>query len=157
MEYLGTRGNIAPKYVASTATVKDVETQVARLYRNREAAVFPPTALSAGDSFFSDDVLPSDRRPGRLYVGVYAPSVSRLSTFVSVLSALLAAGTGNVAEDDWTGADPYMTVVGYFNTIRDLGGVKALLGDDIPPRNEGGVAELDMGGQRASLTTGKMS
>jgi hypothetical protein len=27
-----------------------------------------------------------------------------------------------------------MTLVGYFNTIRDLGGVKALLGDDIPPR-----------------------
>ena len=29
-----------------------------------------------------------------------------------------------------------MTLLGYFNTVRDLGGVKALLGDDIPPALE---------------------
>ena len=30
-------------------------------------------------------------------------------------------------------ADPYLTLLGYFNTIRDLGGVKGLLTDDVPP------------------------
>lgn len=134
VEYLATRASHAPKYVAATATVKNVETQISRLYCNRAASVFPPTGLEAGDTFFSRESVPDKENPGRLYVGVYAPTVSRLSTFVSVLSTVLAAGLGNIKQGNWERADPYMTVVGYFNTIRDLGGIKALLGDDIPPR-----------------------
>ena len=66
-------------------------------------------------------------------MGVYAPTRSRLGTFVSVLSALFAGGSGANQAFGADASDPYMTILGYFNTIRDLGGVKNLVSDDIPP------------------------
>ena len=134
IDFLSTRNGYGPKYVCATATVKDVGKQVKALYGNRRAEVFPPAGLDAGDTFFSRDELPNRTSPGRTYVGIYAPTISRLSTFVAVLSALLAIPTRLRDEaNDESIADPYMTLLGYFNTVRDLGGVKALLGDDVPP------------------------
>jgi hypothetical protein len=122
-----------PKYVGSTATAKDVATQVARLYNGRNVALFPPAGLEAGQTFFAREVPSEGDSRGRLYLGVYAPTLSRLSTLVAVLASLLASSRANVETVGWKAADPYLTIVGYFNTIRDLGGVKALLGDDVPP------------------------
>ncbi len=122
-----------PKYVCATATVNAVEIQIRHLYSQRKAAIFPPPGLDAGDTFFSTDVESTDANPGRCYVGVYAPTFSRLSTFVGVLSAILASSWQLKEEAGIEAADPYLTLLGYFNTIRDLGGVKGLLGDDVPP------------------------
>ena len=134
IEYLMTRDGYGPKYVCATATIKDVVRQVRALYGGRRAEVFPPAGLNAGDTFFSYDELPSSSLPGRTYVGIYAPTISRLSTFVAVLSALLAIPKRLLDEaSDGETVDPYLTLLGYFNTVRDLGGVKALLGDDVPP------------------------
>jgi hypothetical protein len=133
VEYLISSCGARPKYIGATATVKDVATQVSRLYNGRSVALFPPTALDAGQTFFAREVVSTVAQHGRLYIGVYSPTISRLSTLVAVLAAVLAASRANADVVGWEAADPYLTVVGYFNTIRDLGGVKALLGDDVPP------------------------
>ena len=95
--------------------------------------MFPPTGLDAGDTFFSVDRESTQEAPGRTYVGIYAPTFSRLSTFVAVLSAILASAWRLQEQVGLAAADPYLTLLGYFNTIRDLGGVKGLLTDDVPP------------------------
>jgi len=133
VEYLSTHSTVSPKYVCATATVKAVETQIRHLYGQRRSAVFPPTGLEAGDTFFSSEKESTAAKPGRQYVGIYAPTFSRLSTFVAVLSAILASAWQLEEEVGIDLADPYLTLLGYFNTIRDLGGVKGLLGDDVPP------------------------
>ena len=133
IDFLSKRDGFSPKYVCATATVKDVLKQVRALY-GRRAEVFPPAGLDAGDTFFSRDESPTASAAGRMYIGIYAPTISRLSTFVAVLSALLAIPKRIRDESvDKSFLDPYMTLLGYFNTVRDLGGVKALLGDDVPP------------------------
>jgi hypothetical protein len=133
VDFLMRRGSRYPKYVCATATVKAVEQQIKQLYGQRSAAIFPPVGLVAGDTYFSIDERPSSEKPGRRYVGIYAPIFSRLSTFVAVLSAILACSWRCKEVDGVKSADPYLTILGYFNTIRDLGGVKGLLGDDVPP------------------------
>jgi hypothetical protein len=133
IEFLAELGGTTPKYIAATATVKNVEKQIAQLYAGRASAVFPPVGLEAGDTFFSTDVAPSADRPGRTYVGIYAPTKSRLTNFVSSISSILASAWALAGRYGRSEADPYLTLLGYFNTIRDLGGVKSLLADDIPP------------------------
>ena len=78
IDFLMTRNGVGPKYVCATATVKDVRRQIAGLYGNRRAEVFPPTGLTAGNTFFSTDDVPSGDSRGRAYVGIYAPTYSRL-------------------------------------------------------------------------------
>ena len=83
-EYLMERAGRLPKYVCATATVKDVDKQIDRLYGGRKSAVFPPTGIEIGDTYFSTEVAANEEVPGRVYMGVYAPTRSRLGTFVSV-------------------------------------------------------------------------
>ena len=78
-----------PKYVASTATIKMAEQQVKRIYGS-ELAVFPPPGLSCDDSYFARTVDLSVR-PGRLYVGYFAPSLDQQHCMAPLAAALLAA------------------------------------------------------------------
>ena len=72
----GNDGNVvAPKYIASTATVRQAESQVRALF-DRRLAQFPPWSIRADDRFFAQEreTHPlEDGRPGRLYVAVCAP------------------------------------------------------------------------------------
>lgn len=128
---------VRPKYVASTATVRQAEEQVRAVF-DRRVASFPPPALSADDTFFArgkEDHALDSRRPGRLYVGVSAAGWGALTPIVRVWSALLQA----VWERRQAGApladiDPFWTVVGYFNAIRELAGAVALYRQDILQR-----------------------
>ncbi len=131
-------GHIPPKIVASTATVRRAKTQIRALF-NRDAAVFPPMGIDASDSFFAVE---EEKKPGRLYVGVFGPGKSIKTTLVRTYSALLSraqfefktaiATDPNSKEVDV--ADAYMTLVGYFNSLRELGGVIRLLDDEVPAR-----------------------
>jgi hypothetical protein len=130
-------GMLRPKYVASTATVRQAEEQVRAVF-NRRVAHFPPPGLTANDNFFSygDEAHALDcRRAGRLYVGVCAPGWGALTPIVRVWSALLQG----VWERRQSGAaldelDPFWTLVGYFNAIRELAGAIALYRQDIRQR-----------------------
>jgi hypothetical protein len=122
---------VHPKVVASTATVRRARPQVGALF-NRSLAVFPPPGLTADDSFFARKVYP-EQKQGRLYVGVYAPGKSIKTAEIRVYAALLA-GAMKEFETHPEQADPYMTLVVYFNSLRELGGTVRLVEDDIRSR-----------------------
>jgi hypothetical protein len=123
---------IPAKVIASTATIRRAAQQVRQLYA-RKLAIFPPSGLSARDSFFARE-LPidpnTDSSAGRLYVGVNAPGSSTKTLLVRVYSALLANAEAEL-QANADAADPYGTLVGYFNSLRALGGAKRLVEDDV--------------------------
>ena len=135
-----------PKYVASTATVRQAGDQVQSLF-DRRLAQFPPWGVSADDRFFARDAqthpLDSDRA-GRLYVGICAPGKGAQTPIVRIWSRLLqkAHERRPLAGDD--AVDQFWTLVGYFNAIRELAGALALLRQDIPER----IAFISSGGNR---------
>jgi len=142
-------GTVVPKYIASTATVRQARAQVQSLY-DRRLAQFPPWALSADDRFFASEreVHPLEGdRPGRLYVGVCAPGRGAQTPVVRIWSTLL-----QIAHERWLAnpcaeVDRFYTLVGYFNAIRELAGALGLYRQDIPQRMAfravGNVRSLD--------------
>jgi hypothetical protein len=120
-----------PKVVASTATIRRADRQIAALF-NRALQIFPPSGLRSTDSWFGKEV-PVDDEPGRLYLGINAPGKSVKTALVRVYAALLSRAKA-LHRDDADAGDPYMTLVGYFNSLRELGGALRLIEDDVPGR-----------------------
>lgn len=128
--------NVRPKVIASTATVRRARNQIGALF-NRETRIFPPPGLDADDSFFARTrpVQGPGSKPGRLYIGLCAHGSRIKNTHIRVYVALLAAAHAlheKYGRNEVT--DPYMTVVGYFNSLRDLGGMRRLVEDDVTTR-----------------------
>ena len=118
---------IPAKIIASTATISRAESQVKGLY-GRDAFLFPPQALKAGDSFFAEE---RENETGRLYVGVFATALpSHVTAQVRTMGALLQAP--KLFDSSNTEIiDPYWTMVGYFNSLRELGHAATLIRADI--------------------------
>jgi hypothetical protein len=129
--FLGDK-KVRPKVVASTATVRRAEDQVRNVFMRR-ISVFPPTGLDVEDNFFSVQ-RSIGKKPGRRYMGICAPGSSRPAVLIRTYTAFLTAAQ---ALFDRFGpvADPYMTLVGYFNSLRELGGMKRLAEDDVQTRS----------------------
>ena len=115
------------KLVGSTATISRAESQVRGLY-GRSTFLFPPQALRAGDSFFAEE---REDQIGRLYTGVFATALtSHVTSQIRVMGALLQApGLYQAATPDVI--DPYWTMIGYFNSLRELGHAATLIRADI--------------------------
>lgn len=125
---------IKPKYVVSTATIKNAEAQTRCLYARRNTTQFPPNGFEIGDSFFIKEI-PVDQDPFRKYVGICAPGQSVKNALLWIYAIILqSAYTISLQEEYKDVIDPYYTLVGYFNSIRELGGAVRLLQDDIPKR-----------------------
>jgi hypothetical protein len=125
-------GNLVrPKVIASTATIRRAADQVHALFV-RQVAVFPPHGLDAADNFFARQ-RPSDAYPGRRYLGICAPGRRLKAVLIRVYVAFLAAAQ-QLYERYGRAADPWMTLVGYFNAMRELGGMRRLVDDDIRTR-----------------------
>jgi len=122
---------IRPKIVASTATVRRAADQVRNVFMRR-LAIFPPKALDVEDDFFSVQRSVADK-PGRRYLGICAPGSSRPAVLIRTYTAFLTAAQ-SLFEAFGAVADPYMTLVGYFNALRELGGMKRLAEDDVNTR-----------------------
>jgi|FLYL01.1.fsa_nt_gi hypothetical protein len=122
---------IRPKVIASTATVRRATEQVHSLFL-RQVDVFPPHGLDVGDDFFSLE-RPTALVPGRRYLGICAPGKSRPSVLIRVYVAFLTAAQA-LFEKYGATADPYMTLLGYFNSLRELGGMRRLVEDDVYTR-----------------------
>ena len=115
------------KIVASTATISRAESQVRGLY-GRDAFLFPPQALKAGDSFFAEE---REDETGRLYVGAFATALpSHVMAQVRTMAALLQAPKLFDSNSPET-IDPYWTMMGYFNSLRELGHAATLIQADI--------------------------
>lgn len=124
---------VRPKIIASSATVKFAKSQVDALFQ-RTVQVFPPSGLDASDNFFSKTADKSIKgNEGRLYVGICAPGIRMKVLLIRVASALLSSAA-KLKEELGSEIDPYWTVVGYFNSLRELGGMRRLLEDDISSR-----------------------
>jgi hypothetical protein len=123
---------IRPKVIASTATVRRAQAQVAALF-NRQVRVFPSPGLEAGMNFFSRELPLSDEAPGRLYIGVCALGKKLKGSLIRVYVAVLAAGQ-TMYEKYGDVIDPFMTAVGYFSSLRELGGMRRLVDDDVRSR-----------------------
>ncbi|MDF9828606.1 hypothetical protein M2447_002733 [Ereboglobus sp. PH5-10] len=122
---------IRPKIVASTATVRKAQEQVHHVFL-RNVAVFPPNGLDIEDNFFSVQ-RPISEKPGRLYLGICSPGNSRPTVLIRLYVALLT-GAQELFDHFGQAADPYMTLVGYFNSLRELGGMRRLAEDDVQTR-----------------------
>ncbi|MDI9940323.1 DISARM system helicase DrmA [Rhodococcus sp. IEGM 1351] len=123
---------VKPLIVASTATVRNAQEQVRGLY-GRQVEIFPPQVLDVADTYFSEEV-PIDRdNPGRRYVGVSAQGVRLSSAEIRVAEVLLSSGQ-LLFDRAGTAADPYMTLVGYFNATRELAGMARYMADDVQNR-----------------------
>ncbi|NCC73251.1 MAG: hypothetical protein EOM06_07605 [Sphingobacteriia bacterium] len=119
-----------PKIIASTATISRAKEQCHALYdRSADQIVqFPPSGLNAGDSFFSYQ---DNERPGRTYVGILASAASSYSTGNIRLHAALLYAAKALEVNEEKERDPYWTVLGYFNSLRELGQTATWISADI--------------------------
>lgn len=129
--YPGKIRMVRPKVIASTATVRRAFEQVHSLF-DRGLRVFPPPGLEPEDSFFAVEQTVGDDSPGRLYLGVCCPGKSMKTAYVRVAASLLSAVAG--LRRNPILAEPYTTLLSYFNSLRELGGAIRLIDDDIPAR-----------------------
>ena len=127
---------VRPKVIASTATIRRAGDQVARLFARR-LAVFPPPGLDARDSFFAldrDRPEHQEAQPGRRYLGICAPGRRFKHVLIRAYVAQLRAAWIVLGRQPGPAADAYMTLVGYFNSLRELGGMRRLVEDDVQSR-----------------------
>jgi hypothetical protein len=134
----GSSATVPPKILASTATARRAREQIRALFGRSRFAVFPPPGPEDAETFFST----LDRsRPGRLYVGVAATGQSMKRVLLRTYNALLAAAYRLYDEKGPADqpADGYLSLVGYFNSLRELGGLRRLVEDEV--RTRVGLAE----------------
>ncbi len=121
---------VVPKVIASTATVRRARSQIHALFGRPSMSLFPPPGVDASETFFAK----LDRaKAGRLYLGVAAPGRPLKTILLRTYVALQAAAQKQydpAAPADQP-ADAYMTLAGYFNSLRELGGMRRLVDDDV--------------------------
>ena len=132
--------NTNTKYIASTATIKKADHQVASLFA-RYLFIFPPYGFSIDDSFFvrypatmKEQWNPDN--PGRVYMGIVAIGKGPHTSQIRIWSRLLYTGDNLRKRDASDDLKYYWTVVGYFNSIRELGGARSLYREDVVERLE---------------------
>ena len=134
IEDMCTHDGIKPKYVVSTATIKNAGNQAKCLYARKQTMQFPPNGFEIGDSFFIREI-PVEEDPFRKYVGICAPGQSMKTALLRTYAIILQSVYTLSLQDEYKDViDPYYSLIGYFNSIRELGGAVRLLQDDIPAR-----------------------
>ena len=123
---------VRPKIVASTATIRRARQQTWTVFW-RDLRVFPPPVLDVRRSFFAEQVAPAPSQPGRLYLGVCAHGERLKQVELRVFASLMAAAQAIWEElgDDALAADPWMTTVGYFSSVRELAGMRRMAEDEL--------------------------
>lgn len=125
---------IKPKYIASTATVKNAEKQIISLYGRENHNQFPPKGHDSDDAYFAREKN-LESYPFRLYVGISSPFTSMKTTLTRVYAILLQTAFRYKDDPEMKEfLDPYWTLIGYYNSKRELGGAVRLIQDDIPAR-----------------------
>lgn len=123
-----------PKYIASTATIKNTELQSKRAF-SKNLFQFPPYGLTIDDNFFVredfDENIWDEKNPGRVYMGVYSPGRGPITPLIRLWSRIFDTSERNKFDDY---ISYYWTLVGYYNSMRELGGGGALYREDIVER-----------------------
>lgn len=129
-----------PKIIASTATVRRADSQIQALFGRIETSIFPAQGIDKTDSFFAK-TQPTTTTPARLYVGIAAQGRSAKVVLLRASLALLSRGQNLYQQEGGNrnhnnAADPYMTMLGYFNSLRELGGSRRIIEDEVRTRLE---------------------
>ncbi|HEY3566878.1 MAG TPA: DISARM system helicase DrmA [Thermoanaerobaculia bacterium] len=124
-----------PKIVASTATVRRAHDQIQALFARPQTQIFPPPGPDRRDSFFAE-TKPASQIPARQYLGIAAPGRNPKVLMRRAWLALMGAAEAAYREagghqNEKNPADPYMTVLGYFNSLRELGGARRILEEEV--------------------------
>jgi hypothetical protein len=144
IDELCSRDGLRPKIVASTATVRRASEQMRALFGRDQSSIFPAPGPDRRDSFFALTAA-AEQVPGRLYVGLCAPGRNVKALLLRSSLALMSGAqlAWNTAEKGRTAqrrrgempgpnpADPYMTLLGYFNTIKELGISRRLIEEEL--------------------------
>ena len=121
--------------------------------------VFPPPGLDVEDNFFARQRSLQDE-PGRLYIGVCAPGRRLKAVLIRTYVAFLAAAQVLYERYD-THADPWLTLVGYFNAMQELAGMRRLCEDDIRTRlgktDRRGLAQRRLGPESIQELTSRLA
>jgi|APSaa5957512535_1039671.scaffolds.fasta_scaffold03816_2 hypothetical protein len=117
------------KVIASTATIKGAKDQVRKIFNKSNTDSFPPPGIDRSDSFFWWET----GKKGKMFVGLSFSQRSGKYALGKLYAALLQKihlirQSENIKDDD---VDPYWTLVGYYNSIRELGGANRLVEDDV--------------------------
>jgi hypothetical protein len=123
---------VRPKVIAATATIRRAPQQVEALFM-RQVQIFPPNGLDANDNFFARQREPSATTPGRSYLGICANGRRLKAALIRVYVAFLSAGQ-YLYQLYGQRTDPWMTLVGYFNSMNELGGMRRLVEDEVRSR-----------------------
>ncbi len=141
-----------PKIIASTATVRRAQDQIQALFGRPQTQIFPAPGPDRRDSFFAQ-TMPASRMSARLYMGVSVQGRNPKEVMRKVWLALMGAAErayrdagGHRNEDN--PADPYMTILGYFNSLRDLDGARRVLEEQVQNTIKQYGARMRIGEQR---------
>ncbi|MFD9941442.1 helicase-related protein [Nonomuraea sp. NPDC059023] len=121
-----------PKIIASTATIRRYGEQAKAVYGRDRVALFPPSGLTAEDSFFAVWARDEETKqlfPGRLYVGVHSPGLGSIQSVQVRTAAALLQSAGSLPDEQ---KDPWWTSLWFFNSLRELGNTLSLIQADIP-------------------------
>src|SRR5262249_1096941 len=126
---------VRPKIVASTATVRRAQEQIQALFARSLTQIFPPPGPDRRDSFFAQ-TRPATEAPARLDLGIPAQGRNAKVVMRRVMLALMGAAERSYREagghkNESNPADPYMTVLGYFNALRELGSARRILEEEV--------------------------
>jgi hypothetical protein len=125
IDALCSRSDRKPKIIGSTATIRRADVQIRSLF-DRTAAQFPPPGIDHTNSGFA---FTKPGSPGRLYLGVTSAGRTASYIYQAISASLLqAASDSRLVGDD---ADKYWTLVGYFNSLRELGSASIIMQDDV--------------------------
>jgi hypothetical protein len=123
---------IKPKIISSTATIRKFWAQANAVYGRDRVSLFPPPLYDISDSFFAvwdRDSETGNLKPGRLYVGIFAPGLGSIrSSQVRVGAALTLAPMLL----DGIQRDPWWTNLWFFNSLKELFNTISLFQSDIP-------------------------
>lgn len=132
VDVLSNNGN-RPKYIASSATIKEAGTQVGTIFR-RAIRTFPQPGINSFDNYFSrieEDVPCTAKKPGRLYLGM-SSSKSTVTLPIKAQSIIMSEifkirfnpGDYDLTEQERNDireeTDPYWTFVSYFTDLQLL-------------------------------------
>ncbi|MFN7766658.1 MAG: DISARM system helicase DrmA [Planctomycetaceae bacterium] len=140
---------VRPKIVASTATVRRADSQIRALFNHRFVDIFPPPGPDRKNSFFARTHSTTESH-ARQYLAVAAQGRSPKVVMLRVYLVLLATAARCSALHDKRSktpdpADPYLTLLGYFNSLRELGGARRLIEDEVRNRLAGYASRKRIG------------
>lgn len=126
-----TKEGTRPKIIASTATTRNAGEQIQKLFNRDKTSIFPQQVSEFGETFFSKVEGGSN---SKIYLGVFGSTTSELNILTRVSAVILGriramAKSGEYDERD---LDPYVSLVSYFNTLRDLGRASMGFRDSVP-------------------------